>query len=104
MTRTRTWPDRWLRVLLPTAVPTLAATGLIVLVYSIGGYEVAWLLGRTTPEPLPVLSFRLFGSIELLDRPAAAAAALVASALALGLTLVAVAAGARIGRALGAPS
>ncbi|WP_298748858.1 ABC transporter permease subunit [uncultured Nocardioides sp.] len=95
---------RWLRVLLPTAVPALAATGLIVLVYSIGGYEVAWLLGRTTPEPLPVLSFRLFGSIELLDRPAAAAAALVASALALGLTLVAVAAGARIGRALGAPS
>ncbi|MGV3563606.1 MAG: hypothetical protein ACO1ON_10005, partial [Nocardioides sp.] len=64
-------------------------------------YEVAWLLGRTTPGPLPVLSVRLFGSIELLDRPAAAAAAVVASALALGLALVTVAAGARLGRALG---
>lgn len=96
--------QRWLRVVLPTAVPALAATGLVVLVYSIGSYEVAWLLGRTTPEPLSVLSFRLFGSIELLDRPAAAAAAVVASALALGITLVAVASGARVARTLGAPS
>lgn len=96
-------PQRWLRVLLPAAAPALAATGLVVLVYSIGSYEVAWLLGRTTPEPLSVLSFRLFGSLELLDRPAAAAAAVVGSALALGTTVVAVAAGARVGRALGAP-
>ncbi len=67
--------QRWTRVLVPSAAPALAATGLVVLVYSIGSYEVVWLLGRTTPEPLSVLSFRLFGSIELLDRPAAAAAA-----------------------------
>ena len=96
--------QRWTRVLVPSAAPALAATGLVVLVYSIGSYEVVWLLGRTTPEPLSVLSFRLFGSIELLDRPAAAAAAVTGSALALGLTLVAVAAGARVGRSLGAPS
>ncbi|WP_300526860.1 hypothetical protein [uncultured Nocardioides sp.] len=96
--------QRWTRVLVPSAAPALAATGLVVLVYSIGSYEVVWLLGRTTPEPLSVLSFRLFGSIELLDRPAAAAAAVTGSALALGLTLVAVAAGARLGRTLGAPS
>ena len=93
--------QRWRRVVLPTAAPALAGSGLVVLVYSIGSYEVAWLLGRTTPEPLPVLSVRLFGSIELLDRPAAAAAAVVGSALALGLGVVAVAAGARLGRALG---
>lgn len=92
--------QRWRRVLLPTAAPALAGSGLVVLVYSLGSYEVAWLLGRTTPEPLPVLSVRLFGSIELLDRPAAAAAAVVGSALALGLGLVAVTAGARLGRAL----
>ena len=96
--------QRGTRVLVPSAAPALATTGLVVLVYSIGSYEVAWLLGRTSPEPLSVLSFRLFGSIELVDRPAAAAAAVTGSALALGLTLVAVAAGARVGRTLGARS
>ena len=79
-------------------------SAIIIFVYTLGSYEVAWLLGRTTPEPLSVLSFRMFGSIELLDRPAAAPAAVTGSALALGLTLVAVAAGARLGRTLGAPS
>lgn len=93
--------QRWTRVLLPAAAPALAASGLVVLVYSVGSYEVAWLLGRTSPEPLSVLSLRLFGSIELLDRPAAAAAAVVASSLALGLALVVLAAGVRVGRALG---
>lgn len=79
--------QRLLRVVLPTAVPALAASGLVVLVYSLGAYEVAWLLGRSSPEPLPVLAFRLFGSIELSDRPASAAAALTASGLALCLAL-----------------
>ena len=79
--------QRWVRVLLPTAYPAAGAAGLVVLVYSVGQYEVAWLLGRAYPEPLPVLAFRLFGSIDLLDRPAAAAAAAAGSALALGLAL-----------------
>lgn len=79
---------RWTRVLLPTAAPALGAASLVVLVYSIGSYEVAWLLGRAVPEPLPVLAFRLFGSIELTDRPAAAAAATVGASLALGVAAV----------------
>ena len=79
--------QRWTRVLLPTASPAAGAAGLVVLVYSVGQYEVAWLLGRAYPEPLPVLAFRLFGSIDLLDRPAAAAAAATGSALALALAL-----------------
>ena len=79
--------QRWARVFLPTARPAAGAAGLVVLVYSIGTYEVAWLLGRAYPEPLPVLAFRLFGSIDLDDRPAAAAAAATGSALALGLAL-----------------
>lgn len=77
---------RWTRVLLPTAAPALAASSLVTMVYAIGSYEVAWLLGRAAPEPLPVLAFRLFGSIELADRPAAAAAATVAAALSVGVT------------------
>lgn len=75
--------QRVTQVLLPTALPALGAASLVSLVYAIGSYEVAWLLGRAVPEPLPVLAFRLFGSIELLDRPAAAAAAVTVAALAL---------------------
>lgn len=75
--------QRFARVLLPTAAPAVAAASLVTLVYAIGSYEVAWLLGRAVPEPLPVLAFRLFGSIELLDRPAAAAAAVTGAVLAL---------------------
>jgi ABC-type uncharacterized transport system YnjBCD permease subunit len=77
--------QRVVRVLLPTAAPALGAASLVTLVYAVGSYEVAWLLGRAVPEPLPVLAFRLFGSIELSDRPAAAAAATVGSLLALCL-------------------
>ncbi len=78
----RGW-HRVTRVLLPTALPALGAASLVTLVYALGSYEVAWLLGRAAPEPLPVLAFRLFGSIELADRPAAAAAAVTGAGLAL---------------------
>lgn len=74
---------RWSRVLVPSALPAVGAASLIVFVYTVGSYEVAAFLGRTTPEPLPVLAFRLFGSIELTDRPAAAAAATTGALLAL---------------------
>ena len=77
--------QRLTRVLLPTALPALAASSLVTLVYAIGSYEVAWLLGRAAPEPLPVLAFGLFGSIELADRPAAAAAAVTGAVLAIGV-------------------
>ncbi|MGA9748764.1 MAG: ABC transporter permease subunit [Nocardioides sp.] len=87
----RGW-QRVTRVLVPTAVPALGASSLVTLVYAIGSYEVAWLLGRAVPEPLPVLAFRLFGSIELTDRPAAAAAAATGAALAVLLALPALAA------------
>ncbi len=80
------------RVLLPTAAPAVAAASLVTLVYAVGSYEVPRLLGRAVPEPLPVLAFRLFGSIELTDRPAAAAAAATGAALALGVAVPALAA------------
>lgn len=87
----RRW-QRVVRVLVPTAAPALGAASLVTLVYAIGSYEVAWLLGRTVPEPLPVLAFRLFGSLELADRPAAAAAAVTGAALALCVAVPALAA------------
>lgn len=84
--------QRVARVLLPTAAPALGAASLVTLVYAIGSYEVAWLLGRAVPEPVPVLAFRLFGSIELADRPAAAAAAVIGAVLALCVAVPALAA------------
>ncbi len=83
---------RFARVLVPTATPALAVSSMVTLVYAVGSYEVAWLLGRASPEPLPVLAYRLFGSIELTDRPAAAAAAATAAALAMLLAAPALAA------------
>ncbi len=81
--------QRWSRVLLPSAAPSLATAGLVVLVYSVGSFEVPALLGRAYPEPLPVLAYRLFGSIDLTDRPAAAAAAALGALLALACAGVA---------------
>ncbi len=85
------------RVLLPLAAPALASASLIVFVYSLGTYEVARLLGRAYPEPLPVMAYRLFTDIDVTARPEAAAAAVVATGLALGGTVLVVAVIARLG-------
>lgn len=60
-------------VLLPLAAPSLVISVAITLVYTLGSYEIAWLLGRTYPEPLSVMAVRLYGEISLSTRPEAAA-------------------------------
>ena len=83
---------RWARlrhVTLPLAAPALGATAAISFVYTLGSYEVAALLGRAHPEPLAVLAFRLFTSIDLAARPQAAAVAVTTAVLALLVVLVA---------------
>lgn len=83
---------RWARlrhVTLPLAAPALASTAAISFVYTLGSYEVAALLGRPYPEPLPVLSYRLFTSIDLAARPQAAAVAMTTAGLALLVVLLA---------------
>lgn len=84
----RPWA-RWTRVFVPTSAPALGAASLIVFVYSVGSYEVPWLLGRSFPEPLSVMAYRLFGSIDLAARPGAAAAATVGAAVAVAAAVVA---------------
>lgn len=77
---------RWRRfrhVLLPLTAPSIVISGAISFLYALGSYEVAWLLGRTYPEPLPVLAVRLFQGVSLDSRPEAAAVAVVTSAIAL---------------------
>ena len=74
---------QWRRVLLPLAAPALASASLIVFAYSLGTYEVARLLGRAYPEPLPVMAYRLFTDLDIAARPQAAATAVVTTGLAL---------------------
>lgn len=75
-------------VTLPLAAPALLASSAITCVYAIGSYEVAWLLGRAYPEPLPVMAYRLFTSNDLAARPQAMAVALATTALAGAVALV----------------
>ena len=79
-------------VMVPLATPSLVVTGVIIFVYTFGSYEVAWLLGRTYPEPLPVMALRLFGSVSLGSRPEAAAVAVVTTAISLAAVGIAFAA------------
>lgn len=90
--------QRLLRVTLPLAAPAAAAASLIVFLYTLGSYEVAWLLGRAYPEPLPVMAYRLYTSIDLAARPQAAATAVTA----IGLSVIAAAATLPLIRRLGA--
>lgn len=71
-------------VTLPLAAPALYGTGVIVFLYTLGSYEVAWVLGAAYPESLPVMAYRLFGSIDVTTRPQAAAVALTTTLMALG--------------------
>ncbi|PPK98152.1 putative spermidine/putrescine transport system permease protein [Kineococcus xinjiangensis] len=86
---------RWARfrfVTWPLVTPPLAAATAITFVYTLGSYEVAWLLGPVHPEPLPVLAQRLFTSPDLTARPQALAVAVVTAALALAATVATLAA------------
>ncbi|WP_231901826.1 ABC transporter permease [Microbacterium sp. T32] len=74
---------RFRHVLLPLTAPTILIGAAISFVYALGSYEVLWLLGRTSPEPLPVLAVRLFQGVSLDSRPQAAAVALVTCVIAL---------------------
>lgn len=64
-------------VFLPLAAPSLIVASTISFVYTLGSYEVAWLLGRTYPEPLAVLAVRLYNGLSVLSRPEASAIAMI---------------------------
>lgn len=70
-------------IFLPLAAPSLIVASTIVFVYTLGSYEVAWLLGRSYPEPLAVMAIRLFNDVNLTSRPESAAIAVVTVAISL---------------------
>lgn len=86
----RPWA-RFRHVALPLATPALLAASAIAFVYTLGSYEVAWLLGAAYPEPLPVLSYRLFTSTDLTARPDAMAVAVMTTVIAGSVALTALA-------------
>jgi len=75
--------QRLRRVTLPLAAPAAIAAGGIAFAYVLGSYEVAWLLGRSYPEPLPVLAYRLYTGVDLTRRDQALAVALFTTSLSL---------------------
>ena len=81
--------SRLRHVFLPLATPALTVSAVIVFVYTLGSYEVAWLLGRVDPEPLPVMAVRLYNSVTLTSRPEAAAIAVITVALSAMAVLIA---------------
>ncbi len=74
--------QRLRRVALPLAAPAAVAAGGVTFAYVLGSYDVAWLLGRSYPEPLPVLAYRLWTDVDLARREQALAVAVVTTGLA----------------------
>ena len=68
-------------VSLPLAAPAAIGSGGIAFAYVLGSYDVAWLLGRSYPEPLPVLAYRLHTDLDLAHRDQALVVALFTSLL-----------------------
>lgn len=73
------------KVLLPSVKPALIISSGLAFIYSIGSYEATWMLGRTYPEPLANMTFRLFSNSDLSQRPQAYASA-VLSIILIGLS------------------
>jgi putative spermidine/putrescine transport system permease protein len=81
--------QRLRRVILPMAGPAVTISAVIVFVYTLGSYEVAWLLGPVYPQTLPVMALRLYNSVTLTSRPQAAAIAVITIALSALVALIA---------------
>jgi putative spermidine/putrescine transport system permease protein len=82
---------RFRHVTVPLAAPALGLASAITFVYTLGSYEVAWLLGPAYPEPLPVMAYRLFTSTDLAARPEAMALAMTTTVIASAAALAALA-------------
>ncbi len=80
--------ERFRRVTLPLASPALVVSATLSAAYVVGSYEVSWLLGRSYPEPLPVLAYRLFTDVDLDTRPEAMAVAVLTVGVAGAIALV----------------
>lgn len=64
-------------ITLPLIMPGVVSASIIVFAFTFGAFEIPFLLGRTSPAVLPVLSFRSYTNVDLAARPEAMAMAMV---------------------------
>lgn len=76
-------------ILLPLALPAWATASFIVFTFTFSAFEVPFLLGVTYPKMLPVLSYQLYTSGDLSDRPEALAINIILTVLTGAIGLIA---------------
>ncbi|MGI9004215.1 MAG: ABC transporter permease [Pseudonocardia sp.] len=73
--------QRFRHVVLPVITPAVGASSLLVLAFTVGSYEVPFLLGRPFPATLPVVAYQRFRDPDLAARPLAAAISVLIAVL-----------------------
>ncbi len=73
--------QRLQHVLIPVLAPALGSASVLVFAFTLGSYEVPYLLGRPYPATLPVVAYQQFRDPDLAARPLAMAIAVLTAAL-----------------------
>lgn len=73
--------QRFRHVLLPALAPALGSASVLVFAFTLGSYEVPFLLGRPYPATLPVVAYEQFRDPDLAARPLAMAVAVLIAVL-----------------------
>jgi putative spermidine/putrescine transport system permease protein len=68
-------------VVVPAVGPAVASASVLVFAFTVGSYEVPFLLGRPFPATLPVVAYQRFRQPDLSARPAAMAIAVLTAVL-----------------------
>jgi putative spermidine/putrescine transport system permease protein len=63
----------FLKILLPITLPTILLGFLMLFTFSLGAFEIPYLLGPASPKALPIMAYIYYKSINLYDRPYAMA-------------------------------
>lgn len=57
------------RITLPLCMPTILSTFIIIFVFSLGSYDLPFILGSTKPKALAILAYERYTHPELVQRP-----------------------------------
>lgn len=68
-------------IVFPLIAPTLFSSALLVFAFTLGSYELPFLLGQRFPSTLPVLAYRAYVDVDLNTRPQAMAMSMIIALL-----------------------